>query len=55
MTEAAPTPRPPITRQMMRSNGLKARPDPIALTRKSTAASTMTRIRPWRSASRPAY
>lgn len=54
MTDAAPTPSPPRTRQAMRSHGPNAKPDPRALTRNNTAASTITPVRPQRSASRPA-
>ena len=54
MTEAAPTPMPPTARHRIMSHGPNASPEPMALTVKSTAASTMTRMRPMRSASAPA-
>src|SRR5918997_3491877 len=54
MTEAAPTPRPPTIRHNVRSYGEKASPDPIALSKNSTAATNITRTRPIRSASFPA-
>lgn len=46
MTLAAPTPRPPTTRQMMRSHTPKARPEPIAEAKNRMAAITMTGMRP---------
>ena len=54
MTEAAPTPRPPMTRQTMKSMTPKARPDPRALTMNMTAAMSMTGTRPMRLATGPA-
>ena len=54
MTLAAPTPRPPMTRQKVRSHAAKASPEPIALTMNRPAAISMTRTRPSRSASGPA-
>ena len=54
MTLAAPTPRPPTTRQIVRSQGAKASAEPTALTANSTAATSMMRTRPKRSASGPA-
>ena len=54
MTEATPTPSPPTTRQTMRSQTPKARPEPTALTVNRTAAATMTFGRPKRSAAEPA-
>jgi hypothetical protein len=46
ITDAAPTPTPPTTRQKVRLTGPVARPEPMALTMNSTAAATMTRMRP---------
>src|SRR5690606_4771375 len=54
MTDAAPTPRPPRERQAMRSHVPNASPEPTAEAVKSTAATTMTRTRPWRAARGPA-
>ena len=54
MTLAAPMANPPMTRHVMRLIGPKASADPIPLIANRPAASTMTRIRPWRSAIGPA-
>ena len=54
MTEAAPTPRPPTTRQTMKSTTPKARPDPRALAMNMTAAMSMTDTRPMRLETGPA-
>jgi hypothetical protein len=54
MTLAAPTPSPPMTRQMVRSTALKASADPMALETNRAAAISITRTRPQRSASGPA-
>ena len=54
MTDAAPTPRPPTMRQNERSQTPNARPQPSALTTNRIAAMSMTRMRPYRSAMRPA-
>ena len=54
MTEAAPTPSPPTTRQTMKSTTPKARPEPRALARNMTAAMSMTGTRPMRLATGPA-
>ena len=54
MTLAAPTPRPPTTRQTIRSHTPKASPEPIAETKNRIAAITITGIRPYLFASEPA-
>lgn len=54
MTEAIPMAMPPRTRQAARSHAANGRPEPTALTANSTAAICMTRMRPMRSAMRPA-
>src|SRR5674536_146860 len=54
MTDAAPTPIPPMTRQRIRVTGPPARPVPIALATNSRPAPTITLMRPYRFASCPA-
>jgi hypothetical protein len=54
ITLAAPTARPPKIRQIVSSHAVKERPEPTALMKKTVAASTMTLMRPYRSASGPA-
>lgn len=54
MTEAMPMPKPPMTRQTARSQRAKGRAEPIALAVNRTAAICMQRMRPIRSAMRPA-
>ncbi len=54
MTEAMPMAKPPMIRQKARSQRAKGRAEPIALTVKRTAAICMQRMRPMRSAIRPA-
>ena len=54
MTDAVPMPRPPTRRQITRSQVAKAKPEPIEEIRNSTAAQNMMRVRPQRSARRPA-
>src|SRR5690606_23244029 len=54
MTDAAPTPRPPTTRHTMRSITPNASPDPIEDIRNSTAAISITGMRPSLLASPPA-
>src|SRR3954454_20048869 len=46
---------PPTTRQNARSQTEKARPAPRELAKNSTAPISITRVRPIRSAQRPAY
>jgi hypothetical protein len=53
-TDAMPMPRPPTTRQMVRSQTLNAKPEPNALTKKRTAPTIIVHRRPNRSAMRPA-
>jgi hypothetical protein len=53
-TEAMPMPRPPTTRQMVRSQTLNAKPEPKALMKKKNAPAIMVQRRPKRSAMRPA-
>src|SRR5674536_315186 len=54
MTDAAPRPIPPMTRQRIRVTGPPARPVPIALATNSRPAPTITLMRPYRFASCPA-
>ena len=54
MTEAMPMAKPPTTRQKARSQRAKGSAEPTALTVKSTAEICMQRMRPMRSAMRPA-
>jgi len=54
MTDATPTPMPPMTRNAPKTQIFIARPVPKALMRKSSAASFITERRPTLSASRPA-
>ena len=54
ITEATPTPIPPMTRNSTIISMLAARPAPKALMKNSTAAIFITASRPMRSASRPA-
>ncbi len=54
MTEAMPMAMPPRTRQKARSHRAKGSAEPTALIVNSAAAICMTRIRPMRSAMRPA-
>ncbi len=54
MTDATPTPMPPMTRNSTNIQTLGARPVPIALIRNSSAAIFITDRRPILSASRPA-
>ncbi len=54
MTEAMPMPKPPMTRHSARSHRAKGRAEPMALAVNRTAAICMQRIRPMRSAMRPA-
>lgn len=54
MTEAIPIAKPPMIRQKARSHRANGRADPTALTVNSTAAICITRMRPMRSATRPA-
>jgi hypothetical protein len=54
MTDATPTPMPPIIRKTTISHTLFARPAPIALMKNNSAAIFITWSRPIRSASRPA-
>ncbi len=46
--------KPPMTRHMARSHSAKGRAEPMALTVKRIAAICMQRMRPMRSAMRPA-
>jgi hypothetical protein len=50
-----PMPRPPTSRQNARSHTENASPAPIELAKNRTAPMSMTRVRPHRSAQRPAY
>lgn len=54
ITEAMPIAKPPTIRQNARSYRANGSAEPMALTRNSTAAICMQRIRPMRSAIRPA-
>ncbi len=54
MTEAMPMAKPPTTRHRAKSHREKGSAEPTALTVNSAAAICMTRIRPMRSAIRPA-
>lgn len=54
MTEAMPIAKPPMIRHMARSQRANGSADPMALAVKSTEAICMQRIRPIRSAIRPA-
>src|SRR4051812_29302450 len=54
MTDAAPTAMPPMTRKKIRIASVGESPVPIALIKKSPAASHIALIRPNRSATRPA-
>jgi len=54
MTEATPTPTPPMTRPMTRIVRLGASADRTALMKNSTAATFMVKSRPKRSANLPA-
>ncbi len=54
MTEAIPIAKPPMIRHMARSQRANGRADPTALMVKSTEAICMQRMRPIRSAMRPA-
>ncbi len=54
MTEAIPMAKPPITRQNARSHSAKGSAEPTALTVNITAEICIQRIRPIRSAIRPA-
>ncbi|KEF02633.1 hypothetical protein DF17_33010 [Streptomyces rimosus] len=54
MTEAIPIAMPPRTRHMARSHRANGSAEPTALTVNSAAAICMTRMRPMRSAIRPA-
>lgn len=54
MTEAMPMAKPPMMRQKARSHRAKGSAEPTALMVKSTEAICMQRMRPMRSAIRPA-
>ena len=54
MTEAMPMAKPPMMRQKARSQRAKGRAEPTALMVKSAAAICIQRMRPMRSAIRPA-
>lgn len=55
ITEAMPTPAPASVRQAINPPTADASPKPMALTAKSSAAITITRMRPSRFAAGPAH
>jgi hypothetical protein len=54
ITDAAPTPIPPMNRHMLKSHWVNENPEPIAEMKNRLAANTMTRTRPKRLARPPA-